>query len=129
MMVYVYNVMVDGVIRYIGKGRGARLSTHVIKARRAAARRVRTDRLHPRMYRNLVAAIRAGSKINERVIAFDLSDQEARRLESEIIGSFHQRRPGQLWNTVDERFMDSRFLPEKWDHPEHPLYKLQRPNS
>ena len=27
---------------------------------------------------------------------------------------------------LDERFMDRRFLPDEWDDPEHPLYKLSR---
>jgi hypothetical protein len=33
-------------------------------------------------------------------------------------------RAGQLWNTIDERFLDPRYLPEEWDDPEHPLYRL-----
>ena len=42
-------------------------------------------------------------------------------------GEFHKHRAGQLWNTIDERFMDRRFLPDERDDPEHPLYKLPRP--
>jgi Coenzyme A transferase len=33
----------------------------------------------------------------------------------------------QLWNTIDERFLDPRYLPDEWDDPEHPFYRLPRP--
>jgi hypothetical protein len=35
-----------------------------------------------------------------------------------MIGEFHKFRAGQLWNTIDERFLDPRYLPEEWDDPE-----------
>lgn len=44
-----------------------------------------------------------------------------------MIGEFHKFRAGQLWNTIDERFLDPRYLPEEWDDPEHPFYRLPRP--
>src|SRR5262249_54464144 len=34
---------------------------------------------------------------------------------------------GQLWNTVDERFMDPKYLPVRWSNPVNPLYRLPRP--
>jgi hypothetical protein len=34
-----------------------------------------------------------------------------------------------LWNTIDERFMEKRFLPNDWHDPENPLYKVARPVS
>src|ERR1700689_5405130 len=125
---YVYAVLVDGTVRYIGKGRGARLFTHSINAKRSAARCGRkTAHLYPRLHRKLVEAVRAGSTIVERVIAFGLSDAGAYRLESKLIASFHSLRTGQLWNTVDERFMDRSMLPRHWADPENPLYRLARP--
>jgi hypothetical protein len=79
------------------------------------------------MHRKLVEAVKAGSQVAERVIVSGLTDKAAYRLESRIIGEFHKHRAGQLWNTIDERFIDPRFLPDEWDDPEHPLYKLPRP--
>ena len=57
----------------------------------------------------------------------DLTDRAAYRIESRVIGEFHKFRAGQLWNTIDERFLDPRYLPEEWDDPEHPLCRLPRP--
>ena len=127
---YVYAILVDDVMRYVGKGRDKRLYIHVIEARRSAARcGARTSNLHPRVHRKLVEAVRAGSDIAEIVILDGLTDQNAFRLEYEIIGNFHKGRPGQLWNTIDERFLDKRFLPKDWSDPENPLYKVARPVS
>ena len=64
--------------------------------------------------------------MTESIIVSGLTDKAAYRVERKIIGEFHKNRPGQLWNTIDERFMDRRFLPDEWDDPEHPLYKLSR---
>ena len=125
---YVYAVLVDGVVRYVGRGRNGRMNTHLIEAKRSAARCAPdTSGLYPRMHRKLVEAVRAGSQVTESVIVSGLTDKAAYRLESWIIGEFHKYRAGQLWNTIDERFMDSRSLPDEWDDPEHPLYKLPRP--
>jgi hypothetical protein len=125
---YVYAVLVDGVVRYVGRGRNGRMNTHLIEAKRSAARCAPdTSGLYPRMHRKLVEAVRAGSQVTESVIVSGLTDKAAYRLESWIIGEFHKHRAGQLWNTIDERFMDPRSLPDEWDDPEHPLYKLPRP--
>jgi Domain of unknown function (DUF4372) len=69
----------------------------------------------------------ASSQVAESVIVSGLTDKAAYRLESRVIGEFHKYRAGQLWNTIDERFMHPRSLPDEWDDPEHPLYKLPRP--
>ena len=117
-------------MRYVGKGRDKRLYIHVIEARRSAARcGTRTSHLHPPVHRKLVEAVRAGSDIAEIVILDDLASRDAFRLDVELIGNFHKSRPGQLWNTIDERFLDKRFLPTDWDDPENPLYKVARPIS
>jgi hypothetical protein len=125
---YVYAIVVDDIVCYIGKGCGSRLFTHAIKARRDAVKSsIRIDRLTPRMHRNLVKAVRAGSYIAELIITSGLSDTEAYCHEADIIADFHRRKTGQLWNTIDERVMDYRLLPLEWDNPEKPLYKLPRP--
>ena len=125
---YIYAIIVDGAVRYIGKGRNGRMYTHLIEAKCTSARcPAETAHLLPRKHRKLVEAVRAGSQIIETVITSDLTDRAAYRLESRMIGEFHKFRAGQLWNTIDERFLDPRYLPDKWDNPEHPLYRLPRP--
>ena len=125
---YVYAIEVDGEIRYIGKGQKARLFAHAIEASRSAARCGKdTAHLYPRMHRKLVEAVRRGSAIVERLIAFGLSDAEAYFLEHELIVAFHQFRTDQLWNTIDERIMDRSKLPDDFADPEFPLYKVPRP--
>ena len=104
------------------KGRSGRMYSHLIEAKRSAAGCTPdTSGLYPRMHRKLVEAVRAGSRVSKSVLASGLTDKAAYRLESRIIGEFHKHRAGQLWNTIDERFMDRRFLPDEWDAPEHPL--------
>jgi hypothetical protein len=121
-------VVGDGVVRYIGKGRNERMYTHLIEAKRTSARcPASTAHLSPRMHRKLVETVRAGSQIIETVIKSGLTDRAAHRLESRMIGEFHKFRAGQLWNTIDERFLDPRYVPEEWDDPEHPFYRLPRP--
>jgi hypothetical protein len=61
------------------------------------------------------------------VIVSGLADAEAYRIESKLITVLHKFHAGQLWNTIDERCMDRSMLPENWDDPECPLYRLPRP--
>jgi hypothetical protein len=127
---YVYAIIVDSVVRYIGKGRNGQMYTHLIEAKRTSARCPRdTTHLYPRIHRKLVEAVRTGSQIMETIITSDLTDRAAYRLESKMIGEFHKMRAGQLWNTIDERFLDPQYLPDEWDDPEHPLYRLPRRHS
>jgi hypothetical protein len=88
---YIYAIVVDGVVRYIGKGRNGRMYTHLIEAARTSARcPANTAHLSPRMHRKLVETVRARSQITETVITSGLSDRAAYQLESRIIGEFHK---------------------------------------
>ena len=92
---YLYIITVDGITRYIGKGRGTRMLMHAINARRDAAKLgLRLNRLYPLMHRNLVRALRAGSKVRERVIASGLSDADAYRREARMIAEYHRDKAG-----------------------------------
>src|ERR1700683_3773488 len=54
---YVYVILINGIVRYIGKGQNGRMYAHLIEAKRSAARcGVKTTRLNPRMHRRLVEA-------------------------------------------------------------------------
>jgi hypothetical protein len=110
------------------KGRNGRCNTRLIEAKRSAARcGINTAHLHPQSHRKLVEAIRAGSEIAASIITSGLTDKEAYRLESKMIADYHNSQTGQLWNTIDERFMERRLLPRDWHNPENHLYKLPRP--
>jgi hypothetical protein len=125
---YVYEIRVDGVVRYIGKGRNGRMYSHMIEARRTANKPgVKIANLSPHFRKMLVRAIRRGANIKEKVITADLTDDAAYAIEHHMIGSFHKNHPGQLWNTIDERFMSPEYLPDDWSNPVHPLYKVHRP--
>jgi hypothetical protein len=66
--------------------------------------------------------------IRETIIVGGLTDAEAFQIEARLIGELHQNHPGQLWNTIDERFMDPQYVPEEWSNPVNALYKLPRLN-
>ena len=75
----------------------------------------------------LVSAVRRGANIAEKMVAFYLTDGEAYTIERQMIGNYHKRYAGQLWNTIDERFMEPKYLPKKWSNPVNPLYRVPRP--
>jgi hypothetical protein len=110
---YVYAILVDGVVRYIGKGRGPRAASHVSEAerinrRRAAGEKVRTSKF----YNGLAAAIRAGRSVVSEIIAGDLTDEAAFARETEEIASYPA---GQLWNLLPGGLGgDSGFFQEFW---------------
>ena len=75
----------------------------------------------------LVSAVRRGSIIAEKMVASNFTDGEAYRIEQEMIGNYHKKYAGQLWNTIDERFMDPKYFPKNWSNPVNPLYRVSRP--
>ena len=93
---YVYEIRVDGVARYIGKGRGGRAWSHEPIARRLLNPARGTRKLRRSVfYGNLSAAIAAGQQIDVRIIRDALTDEEAYRLEAEAI---EDAPLFQLWN-------------------------------
>jgi hypothetical protein len=125
---YVYEIRIDGVVRYIGKGRNGRIYSHLIDAKRTASRsEVKIGNLSPHFRKMLVSAVRRGLNIAEVIVASNLTDGEAYTIEQEMIGNYHRRYAGQLWNTIDERFMDPKYFPKKWSNPVNPLYRVPRP--
>src|SRR5215217_1292762 len=125
---YVYEIRVDGVVRYIGKGRNGRMYSHMIEAQRTANKPgVKIANLSPHFRKMLVSAIRRGAKIEEKIVTANLTADAAYAIERHMIGSLHKNHPGQLWNTIDERFMSPEYLPDDWSNPVDPLYKVRRP--
>lgn len=122
---YVYEIRIDGVVRYIGKGRNGRIYSHLIDAKRTASRSdLKISNLSPHFRKMLVSAVRRGSNIAEKMVTSNLTDGEAYTIERQMIGNHHKRFAGQLWNTIDERFMDPKYLPKKRSNPVNPLYRV-----
>jgi hypothetical protein len=91
---YVYAVYVDGIVRYIGKGRNGRVYDHVkaatkINVKRANGEKVKTTKF----YNRLAKALRIGSKIETQVLVRFETDEEAFTEEIKQIAG----RDG-LWN-------------------------------
>jgi hypothetical protein len=125
---YVYEIRVDGVVRYIGKGCNDRIYSHLIEAKRTASKPgVKIRNLGPHFRKMLVSAVRRGASITETIISSKLTDAEAYAMEWQMIWDYHKRHAGQLWNTIDERGMDPKDLPPEWSNPVYPLYRLPRP--
>jgi hypothetical protein len=125
---YVYEIRVDGVVRYIGKGCNDRVYSHLIEAKRTASRPgVKVRNLSPHFRKMLVCAVRRVSIITEKIISSKLTDAEAYAMEWQMIWDYHKRHAGQLWNTIDERGRNPEDLPNKWSNPVYPLYRLPRP--
>jgi hypothetical protein len=125
---YVYEIRVDGVVRYIGKGCHDRIYSHLIEGKRTASRPgVKIRNLSPHFRKMLVSAVRRGLNITEKIISSKLTDAEAYKMEWQMIWDYHKRHAGQLWNTIDERGRNPEDLPRKWSNPVYPLYRLPRP--
>jgi hypothetical protein len=105
---YVYTIHVNGILRYIGKGSNQRMHYHVIEAERINRRRARgakTDRTCTMFYRNLAEALRNAERVVTQVLYSDLDNDEAYAVEKSLIEDLHLRKRGQLWNSVDDRFV------------------------
>lgn len=93
---YVYALTVDGVVRYIGKGRRYRATDHFrmardINLRRSAGEKVRALRVHNK----LAKALREGRNLDYTILANDLTDEAAYEMEKVEIAKAPK---GQLWN-------------------------------
>lgn len=96
---YVYEIVVDGICRYIGKGCGDRHKEHLrttkkISRLRASGQTYRTSRL----YNRLVRAYDGGSTIHTRIIAHFLRETAALVLERAEISKLPIE---QRWNILD----------------------------
>ncbi|WP_262027563.1 hypothetical protein [Microvirga sp. Mcv34] len=113
---YVYAVLVDGIVRYIGKGTGRRVFDHARKARSLARRRAAGETVRSTLFYNkLAAAWRDGAEIEEVILRDRLSDQEAFKIEAEEIAS----RSG-LWNQhPGGEGANSSFSKALWQDPDY----------
>lgn len=112
---YVYAFMVDGVIRYIGKGRDRRMHAHMTIVRHILnGRRHRKEQV---VHRRMAAAIKESADVQWAVIKSRLSDAEAFALEIDTIASIHK---DDLWNVCEGgRGCSSADALERWSRPEY----------
>ncbi|MGY8661758.1 hypothetical protein Q3C01_05235 [Bradyrhizobium sp. UFLA05-109] len=96
MKAYVYAIVVDGVIRYVGKGSGGRARAHMRIVRSIARRRAAGELVQASyFYNRLTKAWLAGAEIEERMLISGLDHEAAFQAEIETIASFPS---DQLWN-------------------------------
>ncbi len=97
---YVYNLIdADGVVRYVGKGTGRRVDSHLgmILALAAGAPATRASKVH----RRFAADIQIGRQLRAAVVAGGLSQADAYAMEASLIAK-HRRETegGTLWNVL-----------------------------
>lgn len=130
---YVYAITVDGVVRYIGKGRRYRVREHfriarLLLANRAAGKKIKIARF----YNRLAKVMAEGAELDEIIIADRLGDEQAFQLERDEIAKIPG---GQLWNataggegytpetakaawTPERRAQQSEIAKRRWADPE-----------
>jgi hypothetical protein len=116
---YVYCILVDGVERYIGKGRGSRAVQHLWNSASIIRRRDRGEKVRASKFQNfLIAAIGLGGIASISIIIDGLSDEEAYAKEIEEIAL---RGRDILWNQMPGgRGFTSKKARELWTE-EHRL--------
>lgn len=114
---YVYEVVVDGTVRYIGKGSGKRAASHRaiaegIVRRRAAGQIVKTQKF----YNRLAKALKSGSIVQSRIVFEGLTSSQAFEQEVRAIAAAPF---GQLWNALPGgQGADSEHFKRNWRDPE-----------
>lgn len=94
---YVYAILVDGVVRYIGKGRGRRIAEHVNIIRRLRDGRDGGPKCQV-VHRRAASAVRSGASVRAMKMVEGLDDESAYLIERDLIGTYPE---GHLWNVSD----------------------------
>jgi hypothetical protein len=115
---YVYQIVVDGAVRYIGKGVRYRINRHIqianrLNRKRAAGQTVKALKFHNRLAKSLLR----GATVSSAFIATGLSHETALNREIYEIAKY---RRGQLWNeTLGGEGFDSETAKALWKDPEY----------
>jgi len=95
---YIYVYEIDGVVRYIGRGRGRRILHHLAAVQKRSLSRASGAALRPhRFYDRLENAIQSNAKIVGRMIHVGLTGDQAAAMEMQEIRKYP---PEELWNTI-----------------------------
>ena len=98
---YVYTISVAGVIRYIGKGQGLRLYSHMKEVRRRLKRDFRIQSIGSILQRNLTKAFLSGAKVIEQVLIDNLTEKAAYKLEYDKLREYvFAGKRDQIWNVI-----------------------------
>ena len=98
---YVYSIHVDGIVRYIGKGKGLRMYSHMKEVRGRLNREFKLENIGSFFQRKLTEAVMQGAEIVEELLVDDLTDKGSYRVEHDKLKEivFDGKR-NQLWNVI-----------------------------
>jgi hypothetical protein len=98
---YVYTISVAGVVRYIGKGNGLRLYSHMKEVRSRLKRDFRIHSIGSILQRNLTKAFLSGAKVIEQILVDNLTEKAAYKLEYDKLREYvFAGKRDQLWNVI-----------------------------
>ena len=98
---YVYTISVADVVRYIGKGKGVRLYSHIKEVRSRLNRDYKVENIGSRLQQNLTKAVISGAKVMEEVLMDDLTEPAAYKLEYDKLREYVLAgKRDQLWNVI-----------------------------
>lgn len=115
---YVYAIVVDGVVRYIGKGVGRRIFRHLSQTKGFVRRKATGETIAlSGFYKKLLTSWENGAKIEEVFLAEGLSHDDAFALEIKTIALAPV---GQLWNVLEGgQGITSEDAKRKWSDPQY----------
>lgn len=93
---YVYAILVDKQVRYIGKGTSDRSKFHEKRVRKILQERESGPVKASFFYNRLAKAVRLGLSVQDEILIDGLEETDAFAAEIELIASYPE---GQLWNT------------------------------
>ena len=109
---YVYQIHVDGVLRYIGKGTDDRMYAHMKEVRQRLTRKFKLRNVYPIFQRKLTEAVMHGAKVEEITIADNLTPKQAYELEYRHLKKMvYDGKRGQLWNVISP----SIYTPQEYE--------------
>jgi hypothetical protein len=98
---YVYTISVADVVRYIGKGEGLRLYSHMKEVRSRLNRDYKLNNIGSRLQQNLTKAVLSGEKVMEEILMDGLTEAAAYKLEHNKLREYvFAGKRDQLWNVI-----------------------------